>query len=372
MSSIIKVLHIIPHMQIGGINRFVLDLVKYQKNFDNLDIAIFVCSDSTPQWKEKFESLGINIYIGKINPSDINISHYIDFIKIKNNYDIIHWHVYSPLLTMTTYLDKKIHIFTHHSVIGYGRVSKWTDCIKWKLFKYFINIRLDCEVYNSLYTKSFWTQYGLHARQNALIYNGTDYSQATPENVSINKLEFNISNKFCIGTSSNLIEWKRVDILIEAFANWCKDKNDVILLLVGDGAEKDNLQKLVKRLNIAPKVIFTGHQTNVSVFQSLMKICVFPSTTETFGLAALECMHLGKPTICMSDGGGICEIINNKENIVENIEQMTNRFEYYYNLDIKEYEKESADARRRSLLFDMKNKAAEYVSLYTTLYYPKC
>lgn len=371
MSKSIRVLHIVPHMQIGGINRFVLDLIQCQKEYSDLDIGIYICNQDNSQWKYKCDELGIKTYLDNITGKDVNPFHYKKFIKVKKQYDIIHWHVFAPLLAMMCLGDDKIHIFTHHSVLGAGRIAKKTDLIKWGLFKYFVNHHLTCEVYNSEFTRDFWISKGLRAPHQRLIYNGTIFSSPLKDLSCPAEIKKLIDNKFVIGTSSNLIGCKRVDLLIKSFSEFSKDKEDVILMIVGDGIEFNSLRKLTEELGLTDKVIFTGLQTDVTRFQNAMDICVFPSTTETFGLAALECMFLGKPTLCMSDGGGICEVVGDKDNIVFGINGLKNRMEYFYRLSPHQYEAASEKAHSRSLEFDMNVKAVQYLELYKDLCCPQ-
>lgn len=363
-----KILHILPNLQIGGIQRFVLDLIYYQRKFPGVSVGIFVCSRENAQWESMFNSLNIPVYWGTIAPMDLNVRHYVPCCKVQKQYDIIHWHTFMPLLCLTAFFNKKKHVFTHHSVLGEGRIKQKTDGIKWTLFRWYINNRIDCEVYNSVYTQHFWQQRGIHAKRSALIYNGARFAEPPFNRSEFTDDEKNIlSNKFIIGSSCNLICWKRVDILINAFYEWSKWKNDVCLLIVGDGPARVTLEELVYNLHINDKVLFVGHKSFVAFYQSMMDVCVFPSTTETFGLAALECLHQGKPTICMSDGGGICEVIGDKRDIVDSIDNMVVRFNDLYNQKKRTGSCASASYITQSNYFKMEHKAVEYIDLYKSL-----
>lgn len=353
----IKVLHVIPNLHIGGITRFLLDLTFYQRNSNIVDIAIFVLSSDNNKWEESFLKLNIKIYYGDVSPSSLNIKCIKKFSEIKSQYDIIHWHGFFPALSISTLTDNLIHVITHHSVLGSGRVRRLSYNLKWWLFKVLINSKFDCEVYNSLYTKLFWQKRKLHAKSNQLIYNGINFNEIKVYNTHI----LGKKEHFIIGTSSNFVRWKNIDILIEAFAEWCKGKNEIKLLIVGDGDEKENLKCLVSNLGISDIVVFTGHKSNVYDYQNYMDLCVFPSSGETFGLAALECMCLGKPVICMKSGGGICEVIGEgSKDIVNNKDEMIGRFNYYYD-NSDNIIHTAKMLKKRSELFRMENKSDDYI-----------
>ncbi len=368
MGNPLRVLHVVPHMQIGGINRFVLDLVSCQTSDLDVQVGIYVCCSRNPQWQSQCEKLNVTVYWDNIKGMDMNPFHYKKFIGIKERYDVIHWHVFSPILALISWCDSKCHVFTHHSVLGTGRIRKKTDYLKWKIFKNFVNHKLTCEVYNSEYTRDFWQSYGLKAKYNALVYNGAVFNDSSDSDISLPQNILNtIQSRFVVGTSSNFIGYKRINLLIDSFAKFSMGKTDVRLLIVGDGPESESLHNQVKSLEIEDKVVFTGHRTDVVNYQKLMHVCVFPSITETFGLAALECMHLGKPTICMSDGGGICEVVGNDKDIAKDIEDLQNILETYYNFTPEQYHEAGEKAKKRSCLFLMSDKAKEYNELYKRL-----
>lgn len=358
-----RVIHVVANLDIGGITRFLLDLVSYQNDYNKIDIAIFSLSSANNKWENLFNQLNVKVYYGGDSPSSFSIECIKKFHKIKSNYNIVHWHSFFPVLVMSCIGDNLAHIITHHSVLGEGRVKNALYNIKWNLFRIIVNHKFSCEIYNSYFTKNFWKSKKLQAKHSCVIYNGSNLFK-TKVNISqpIDK-----QSNFYIGTSSNFIQCKRVDFLIKGFAEWSKGKDNVRLLLVGTGPEMENLKKLVENFGISNLVNFVGHKVDVTNYQNSMDLCVFPSVGETFGLAALECMYLGKPVICMSDGGGICEVVGqSSHDIVKDITGMIERFDFYYN-NPNEISKISQKLKERSLLFDMKDKSLEYLDVYRNI-----
>ncbi len=85
-------------------------------------------------------------------------------------------------------------------------------------------------------------------------------------------------------------------ILIEAFAKI--DNKDWILMLIGDGVERNNLEELVGILNINNRVIFAGELADFSKELSESQIFVLPSLSEGFPNALIEAMSV--PLACIS------------------------------------------------------------------------
>jgi len=93
-----------------------------------------------------------------------------------------------------------------------------------------------------------------------------------------------------------LIEYKHVDELMTAFS---KLKMDAELYIVGVGPERANLEELAKRLGIADRITFTGFVDDKRKVELLKSSHVFvlPSTVEGFGIALVEAMAAGIPTL---------------------------------------------------------------------------
>lgn len=75
------------------------------------------------------------------------------------------------------------------------------------------------------------------------------------------------------------------------------------LLLIGDGPERTNIEKLCRDLDICEEVRFLGKQEAVEEILSVCDLFVMPSETESFGLAALEAMACQVPVISSNSGG---------------------------------------------------------------------
>ena len=77
-------------------------------------------------------------------------------------------------------------------------------------------------------------------------------------------------------------------------------------LLIGDGPERPAIERGIARLGLEDHVRITGLMADVRPFVSACDVMTLVSHSETFSLAALESMCLGKPLV-MSDLGGAGE-----------------------------------------------------------------
>ncbi len=110
---------------------------------------------------------------------------------------------------------------------------------------------------------------------------------------------------------SNFRPVKRVDDVIRVFARVRKEI-PAVLVMVGDGVEQSNAQYLVEELGLTDAVFFVGMVETVENYLSVADLMLLPSTTESFGLAALEAMACGVPVVA-TDVGGLPELISEGE-----------------------------------------------------------
>jgi len=106
---------------------------------------------------------------------------------------------------------------------------------------------------------------------------------------------------------SNFRAVKRVEDVVEVFAR-ILDKIPSRLVLVGDGPDLPLARQKVEQLGIRESVVFLGEYTPVQELLSCSDLFLLPSSSESFGLAALEAMACGSPVVA-SRAGGLSEVI---------------------------------------------------------------
>ena len=102
--------------------------------------------------------------------------------------------------------------------------------------------------------------------------------------------------------TSNFRKVKNTEDVVKIFYQ----VNQVIpskLLMVGDGPERRNAEELSRKLGIAQSVRFLGKQDAIEEILSVSDLFLMPSSSESFGLAALEAMACSVPVISSNTGG---------------------------------------------------------------------
>jgi len=114
------------------------------------------------------------------------------------------------------------------------------------------------------------------------------------------------------GYAGRLSREKGVDVLINAFQRVVAQLPDARLLILGDGPERKELEKLAAKLALGSNVQFQGHVSQSEVERQLEHawVHVVPSRLmEPFGIAAIEAMMRGTAVVA-SDAGGLAEIVD--------------------------------------------------------------
>ena len=105
---------------------------------------------------------------------------------------------------------------------------------------------------------------------------------------------------------SNFRKVKRILDIVKVFDGIQKEI-PAKLMMVGDGPERLEAEKLASELGIENKVIFFGNSSEIDSILKYSDLFLLPSETESFGLAALEAMANKVPVIS-SNAGGLPEV----------------------------------------------------------------
>lgn len=190
---------------------------------------------------------------------------------------------------------------------------------------------------------------------------------------------------------AELHERKGLKYLIEAFPEIAKKYPNVKLAIVGEefapprrgsllklgspsasleGGERNNLENLIKKLDIENRVILLGRRKEIPRILKSSNIFVLPSVREGFGLVNLEAMACPLPVVA-TKAGGIPEIVVDGETgfLVEPknphaIFKALDKLISDPNLRIKMGENGLTRVRKS---FDAKKMAEEYEKIYSTL-----
>ena len=121
---------------------------------------------------------------------------------------------------------------------------------------------------------------------------------------------FGLADQFKFLHVGRISREKNPDMLIEAFDAFLANGHKGVLVMVGDGPYREELQARTQ----GRPIVFTGFLEGEELAAAFARAnaLVFPSTTDTFGNVVLEAQASGLPVIVM-DPGGPAEIVRRHE-----------------------------------------------------------
>ena len=102
---------------------------------------------------------------------------------------------------------------------------------------------------------------------------------------------------------SNFRPVKRIDDLIYSMCVITKKEPNAQLILVGDGPERHNIERLIDKLDLRKNILVTGYRSDIPAMMNCADALVLCSETENAPLTILEGMSCGLPVIATNVGG---------------------------------------------------------------------
>ncbi len=133
-----------------------------------------------------------------------------------------------------------------------------------------------------------------------------DYKRWSPHQVKALRSRYAAPRDRLLISVSRMAQEKNVDFLIDGLAK-VKNRTHIPFkcLLIGDGPEKERLEKKVTELDMDDWIVFTGYMAphEVALCYLAADIFVFASTSETQGMVLLEAMAGGCPVVAVRASG---------------------------------------------------------------------
>lgn len=115
-----------------------------------------------------------------------------------------------------------------------------------------------------------------------------------------------------IGAVANFYPTKGLKYLIEA-AEYFKNNDDVVFIVIGDGIERPQLEQLVAKKGLEKKILLLGQLPNAHQFMPALDVFVLSSIKEGFPWTVIEAMAAKLPVVA-TKVGAVPEIIEDDKN----------------------------------------------------------
>lgn len=285
-----KIMHMVYGLGNGGVENVIYNYFSRINKDDEYQLTIVTQDKPRTEIKDKFEKIGFKIY--ELPEKKKNIFKYIKEMRCilkKEKPDIIHSH-----MTMGNFLPNAIAFFSgikiriSHSHFAYAETNVKTFIYK-GLGKIFSNRYMACteDAAKYLFGKNIKNVYIL---KNAIDIKKFKFDEEVREKV---RESLKLTDKYVIGNVGRFTEQKNHEFLIDIFYEVQKTRENVILLLIGEGELKDKIQNKIKTLEIENKVIILENSQNINKLMMAMDVFLFPTLFEGLGIVLIEAQATG-------------------------------------------------------------------------------
>lgn len=300
-------------LSVGGAERQLQSLI------NNLDKEKFnitvICLYNLDIVGEEIRNRGVKCY-SNILRNKFSFASLTKLIKILQKEKINICFIWNQPLTMfygiiaakLVHIDKIITVV--HSTISSER----------KLRKYLINRLLirfvDKIIAVGTNQKEYLIQHeSFPSHKITIIFNGVDIERYQKYlNKQNKKKELGISESSkIIGQIGRLHVCKRHDISLQAFKKVVQQYSNVIFLIVGEGEEKQNIEHLIKKLELDQYVKMLGFRKDIVEITQILDLSVLSSDTEALPMSIIEAMAAAVPVIA-TNVGSLSDLIFPGEN----------------------------------------------------------
>ena len=236
---------------------------------------------------------------------------------IKDKYSLFAVHSRDPqaiiVLIISKLLRKPIIVFDSYYMWTKNDISA---SLFWPLSR-FVCFQSTYLSVSSFRVANFWVSVGVDIDKIRLNYKITAMLEPSKKDLAkAIRIKRKLGYKKIVLFVGRLIEKKGVDYLIRAFAKFSGFR-DVGLLIIGDGPERNRLEKLCEDLNLS-NVVFLCARAEIEPYFVLCDILVLPSIIlrihEEWGVVVNEAMSVSKPVIVTDGVGCAYELVKNSVN----------------------------------------------------------
>jgi glycosyltransferase involved in cell wall biosynthesis len=200
--------------------------------------------------------------------------------------------------------------------IAYGWKAKFLLRIGAQLCTTFFCVSKGVEEFWFGKSKVFNPEHIQYRRKHYTIYNAIDAEKIWEVVGGVDrervKEGLGIAGRPVIGIVGRLAVQKGHTVLLDAVKEVVTKNHDVILVIIGDGPDRDSLKLKAQSLGIEKSILWFGTMMQEEMFKlyGIMDVFVMPSLYEGFGLTAIEAMAAGLPVVG-TEVAGLSEIIEN-------------------------------------------------------------
>ena len=298
-----KVLILNNHFNAGGIVTYILNL---SRGLGEIGVDVTVAS-SGGNMEGLLKAEHVKIPLN--TKSEISPKLYFSYRKLKpflKSIDIIHANT-RITRRLAAYMSVKTGLPYVSTIHGYHKPK-----LKNRIFPYWGSRII---AVSGFVKQHLAADFKIKSEDVNVVYNGIDLNSF--RNFSGDKekmkLDLALSGSFLITAIARLSDVKGFQYLLRAFKTFTQKYQDAVLLIAGEGREKERIKQLINSFNLNSKVKLLGLLKDIRPLLDAADIFIHSSIVEGLGISIIEALAVKKPVVA-TFAGGIPEIIKNNYN----------------------------------------------------------
>jgi glycosyltransferase involved in cell wall biosynthesis len=299
--SAARVLQVVLNLDPGGTQRLVLELAK-QLN-DEIPMAI-CCLDEAGAWASEAEQAGIGVTALKRRAGfHPGLGRLVARAARTHRATVVHAHHYSPFVyscLARLWRPALRIVFTEH-----GRLSDAGPSRKRRVVNQVLRTFPAAVFAVSEDVRRHLIAEGFRPQDVRVIYNGIDIGPLPnpAARVAVREELAALDDDLVLGTIARLDPVKDLGTLLEAAAILSKRGPQPLVVIIGDGPERDALERRAAALGLADRVRFLGYRQDARRWLAGLDVYINSSVSEGVSLTILEAMAAALPVIATRVGG---------------------------------------------------------------------
>lgn len=348
----LKVALVISDLAVGGGQRMVYELCRHFP--DAVDALVLVMNGHSDDlnFEDSFAASGIKTkYFSRVG-SRLSLKTVLEIMRDLMLFkpDVVHGHLGGQVIAVlwAKYFHGKS-VITMHTTPDKGIKTNLASDVKKLLAKKKLSLVAVSDENLRLTQEAFGVRDGLYVVPNGITLDDYDTDRVFSESTVFVNIARQDANK-------------NQQLLLRAFKKLSEARDNVELILVGDGPEHD---KLVNLGSACKGVSVVGSSNEVSHFLSLADVFCMSSKREGLPLAILEAMAAGLPVLS-TDVGGISDVVRDGvTGLLVPSDDIDSMFEGMVSMtDAEARKKFSERGKTRVKEFSSEHMAAKYCTIY--------
>lgn len=294
-----KILHTVPALDGGGAERILFDYTIRMLKDNQIDFVVHTETEGILE--KELKKKGCKIY--HIPPLRKNMKFFfmqLNKIISEGNYDVIHAAGgYRSIIELSIAKYHGIKVRIAHSHMAYIKET-WFENIIRKIVTFFVKkIATDLfacgkEAAIWMWGEKLYNKGQIYVMNNAI--NISQFKFSCEKRAEIRRA-LGIENKVVIGNIARFSYQKNHEFLIKVFKEFLKICPNAVLILIGGGELKSEIETQIENLHLTKFVYFMGIRNDVCELVNALDYFVLPSRWEGLPVTMVEVQANGLPIL---------------------------------------------------------------------------